>query len=185
MRLDGDQTRPAFRTVSPLGTVPVLVDGTGSKRLVIPESYAALVWLGERHERLLPRIPAARARTLMWLAAAATVVDPPIRRAYDEAFFTTRPARPVLSRAFDEIRDALDRVDRAVARQRQPFLAGASPTIADAGMVPSLWLLADLIDDYPRRLPRKRWPALHAWYDRTRARPDVAAVLAAGDAWEE
>jgi glutathione S-transferase len=172
--LDGDEKKKRSLELTPFGTIPVLVDG----RVVIGQSYAAIQWIGEKKPALLGT-GANRALVLSWIAASATEIDPPIRRAYDVAFFAGRKGK-VLEEALDDVRDALDRVEKARARTR--FVAGDRPTIADAAIFPAFWLLQDLADDFARRLPRRRWPRWHAWYQRMLAHPAVAQVIAETEA---
>jgi glutathione S-transferase len=173
LQLDGDQRRPAFRKLSPFATVPVLVDG----RATLAQSYAALSWIGDRCPRLVGRGP-ARARVLTWLAVAATELDPPIRRAYDLAFFEPR-GRAARDAALDDVRAMLTRLEAAHGRAR--WAAGPTPTLADAALFPSFWLLDDLVEDFGAKLPRRRWPRWDDWYRRFRARPEVARVIAEAD----
>jgi glutathione S-transferase len=179
MTLEGDQDRPAFRALSPLGTVPVLVDGSTA----VPESYAALLWIGGKRPSLLPRTGARRARVLFWLAAAATELDPAVKRAYAEAYFT-RPRDPKrITAAVRQLAATLDRIEKArAAAPSTRFVAGAAPTIADAAIFPAFWLVRDLAEEAPRVLRMERWPSWQAWYARMTARPEVARVLAEADA---
>ena len=58
-----EQREPAFLAVNPAGRVPVLVDGD----LMLSESHAILVYLGETTGRLWPATAAGRAAALQWL----------------------------------------------------------------------------------------------------------------------
>jgi glutathione S-transferase len=179
MSLEGDQKRPAFRALSPLGTVPVLVDG----RTAVPESYAALLWIAGKRPALLPRAGASRARVLFWLAASATEVDPAVSRAYAEAYFTRPRDDRRVAAAVRTIVGVLDRIERARASGgARRYVAASSPTVADAAIFPALWLLRDLAAEAPRVLRFDRWPSWNAWYETMIARPDVAGVLADADA---
>jgi glutathione S-transferase len=172
LTLDGDQRRPAFRALTPFGSVPVLVDG----KAVLAQSYAALSWIGECYPQLLGKGP-MRARVLSWMAAAATELDPPLRRAYDLAYFQKGGRRHV-DGALVELRDVLVRLEAARAGDHQPWVAGKTLTLADVALLPSFWLLADLVDDFGPKLPQRRWPWWTRWYARLRARPEIARVLA-------
>jgi glutathione S-transferase len=174
--LDGDQRRPTFRALTPFGTVPVLTDG----KAVLAQSYAALLWIGERRPPLLGR-GATRARVLTWIAAAATELDPPVRRAYDLAYFE-KGGRRHLDGALSALRDVLVQLEATRAHDDAPWVAGKSVTLADVALLPSFWLLADLVDDFAVKLPPRRWPWWTSWYARLRARPEIARVLAEADA---
>jgi glutathione S-transferase len=68
----GDQDKPEYRALQPFGQVPVLEEDG----LVLFESGAIVLYIGERSETLLPREPEARARAAQWLVAALNSVDP-------------------------------------------------------------------------------------------------------------
>jgi glutathione S-transferase len=68
----GDQDKPAYRALQPFGQVPVLEEDG----LVLFESGAIVLHIGERSEALLPKEPGARARAVQWLVAALNSVEP-------------------------------------------------------------------------------------------------------------
>lgn len=68
----GEQDTPAYRALQPFGQVPILDD----EGLVIFESGAILLHIGERSETLLPADPAARIRAIQWVFAALNSVEP-------------------------------------------------------------------------------------------------------------
>ncbi len=68
----GDQDKPEYRALQPFGQVPVLEEDG----LVLFESGAIVLYIGERSATLLPREPGARARAVQWLVAALNSIDP-------------------------------------------------------------------------------------------------------------
>src|ERR1043166_9663212 len=62
----GDQDKQDYRALQPFGQVPILEDDG----LVLFESGAIVLHIGERSDSLLPRDPDARARATQWLVAA-------------------------------------------------------------------------------------------------------------------
>ena len=68
----GDQDKPDYRALQPFGQVPILEEDG----LVLFESGAIVLYLGERSETLLPREPDARARATQWLVAALNSIEP-------------------------------------------------------------------------------------------------------------
>src|ERR1041384_744616 len=68
----GDQDKSDYRTLQPFGQVPILEE-TG---LVLFETGAIVLHIGERCEALLPKDPAARSRATQWLIAALNSVEP-------------------------------------------------------------------------------------------------------------
>jgi glutathione S-transferase len=68
----GEQRTPQFLALNPAGRTPVLEDGD----LVLPESQAILVYLGEKTGRLWPATAAGRAQALRWLFYLAQHIMP-------------------------------------------------------------------------------------------------------------
>src|SRR6185437_7410147 len=68
----GDQDKADYRALQPFGQVPILQQDD----LVLFESGAIVLYIGERCEALLPREPGARARATQWLLAALNSIEP-------------------------------------------------------------------------------------------------------------
>lgn len=68
----GDQDKPEYRTLQPFGQVPILEEDG----LVLFESGAIVLYIGERSEALLPKNSGARARAMQWLIAALNSIEP-------------------------------------------------------------------------------------------------------------
>lgn len=65
---------PAHRAVQPFGQIPTYEDGS----VALFESAAIVLYLAERHGRLLPDDGAGRARVIAWMFAAGDTVKAPI-----------------------------------------------------------------------------------------------------------
>jgi glutathione S-transferase len=68
----GDQDKQDYRALQPFGQVPVFEEDG----LVLFESGAIVLYIGERSETLLPKDAGARARATQWLVAALNSVEP-------------------------------------------------------------------------------------------------------------
>ena len=68
----GDQDTPEYRALQPFGQVPMLEEDG----LVLFESGAIVLHIGERSEVLLPKDAGARARATQWLIAALNSIEP-------------------------------------------------------------------------------------------------------------
>lgn len=68
----GDQDKPAYRALQPFGQVPILEEDG----LVLFESGAIVLHIGERSEALLPKDAGARGRATQWLIAALNSIEP-------------------------------------------------------------------------------------------------------------
>jgi len=81
----GDQDKPEYRALQPFGQVPILEEDG----LVLFESGAIVLHLGERSESLLPQEPAARAHAIQWLVAALNSIEPFVMNVVLIDFFYT------------------------------------------------------------------------------------------------
>lgn len=70
----GDQDKADYRALQPFGQVPIFEENG----LVLFESGAIVLHVGERSELLLPQEPAARANAVQWLVAALNSVEPAV-----------------------------------------------------------------------------------------------------------
>jgi glutathione S-transferase len=68
----GDQDKPEYRALQPFGQVPIFEEDG----LVLFESGAIVLHIGERSDTLLPQDPGARARAVQWLIAALNSIEP-------------------------------------------------------------------------------------------------------------
>ena len=68
----GDQDKPEYRALQPFGQVPILEEDG----LVLFESGAIVLYIGERSETLLPSEVGARCRAMQWLIAALNSIEP-------------------------------------------------------------------------------------------------------------
>jgi glutathione S-transferase len=68
----GEQDQPQYRALQPFGQVPIFEENG----LVLFESGAIVLHIGERSEALLPRDSGARARAIQWLLAALNSIEP-------------------------------------------------------------------------------------------------------------
>ncbi|AOK61219.1 glutathione S-transferase family protein [Burkholderia ubonensis] len=159
----GEQRRPAFLALNPFGQVPVIDDGG----VVLSDSNAILVYLAKRYgdAHWLPDDPAGAAAVQRWLSLAAgpiaagpgaarlvTVFGAPLDHAQ---------AKRVAVRLFDVI-------DAEFAKQ--PFAAGARPTIADIAAYTYIAHAPEggvSLDPYPH---------LRAWLARVEALPGFVGM---------
>src|SRR6202790_4238097 len=72
--LFSEMKEAAHRALHPFGQIPTYEEGD----LVLFESGAIVLHIGERHAGLLPGDPNARARAITWMFAALSTIEPPI-----------------------------------------------------------------------------------------------------------
>ena len=161
------QATPGYRVKQPFGQVPVIEEDG----LVLFESGAIVLHIGERSEALLPREPAARARAVGWVFAALNSIEPQVSQLAEiDLFHADKPwageARPVVEAA---VRKRLGELAAWIGERtwlEDRFTAG------DLMMASVLRILrhTDLV---------AAEPVLHAYLGRCEARPAFRKALAA------
>jgi glutathione S-transferase len=68
----GEQDKPDYRALQPFGQVPIFEEDG----LVLFETGAIVLHIGERSESLLPRDKSARAKAQQWVVAALNSIEP-------------------------------------------------------------------------------------------------------------
>jgi glutathione S-transferase len=175
----------AFRAFSPSGRVPCLVDGD----VVVWDSLAITEYLAERHARVWPADPVARA----FARSAAAEMHSGFQALRGECSMSVgvrvRLHRPSSALAADVARlEAL--WGEGLARFGGPWLAGAAFTAADAFFAPVAFrvqthglALGPVAAGYVARL--LALPAMQEWYaagiaETARDRPHDAEIAAVG-----
>ena len=164
----GDQDQPQYRALQPFGQVPIFEEDG----LVLFESGAIVLHIGERSEALLPKDSAARARATQWLIAALNSIEPFVMNVAAIDLFYANEEWAKLRRpgavAFVERR--LAALSRALGEK--PFLDGERFTAGDLMMTTVLRILAhtDIVSREPR---------LTAYLDRCTARAAFKRALEA------
>jgi glutathione S-transferase len=164
----GDQDKPEYRALQPFGQVPVLEEDG----LVLFESGAIVLHIGERSETLLPRDPRARARAVQWLIAALNSIDPSVGNvAAIDLFYRDEPwAKLRRAGAVEFLQRRLSALSRSLGDK--PFLDGERFTAGDLMMTCTLRTLnyTDIIAGHQ---------TLAAYVERCTARPAFKRALEA------
>jgi glutathione S-transferase len=172
---------PAYLALNPNGLIPVLVDSDSRSAdgapLVLYETAAICTHLADVHAAagLLPPFGTReRANAYKWVAWLANTLQTalvlyfyPERWADDAA-----GAAAVRTRAEAKVGTLLDQLDAEFARHGQPWLLGASYSVAD----PYALVLCRWTRGFAR--PARSLPHLWPWLERMRARPAVQRALA-------
>jgi glutathione S-transferase len=163
----GEQNSPEHRAVQPFGQVPVYEEDG----LVLFESGAIVMHIGERCSTLLPVDPAQRARARTWVVAALNSIEPHIQSltSIDLFFANEEWARLRRPSAEKMVQTRLDQL--AAALGTRDYLEGEF-TAGDLVMTTVLRLLrhTDLVGNMP---------VLAAYQARCEARPAFQRALAA------
>ncbi|WP_036013291.1 glutathione S-transferase family protein [Bradyrhizobium yuanmingense] len=138
--------QPAHRALHPFGQIPTYEDGD----LTLFESGAIVLHIAERHDGLLPKDANARSRTIAWMFAALSTVEPPIVELgmamlfeRDRSWYAER-----LPSLQERVRTRLGELPRHISNA--DWLDGAF-SAADLMMVTVLRRLntSGLLDEYP------------------------------------
>jgi glutathione S-transferase len=133
----GDQDRPEYRALQPFGQVPILEDDG----LVLFESGAIVLHVGERSQILLPKEPAPRARAIQWLVAALNSIEPFVMNVASIDLFYPNEEWAKLRRpgAVEFVQRRLSALSRTLGDK--PFLDGDRFTAGDLMMATVLRIL--------------------------------------------
>jgi len=159
----GDQDKPDYRALQPFGQVPILEE----EGLVIFETGAIVMYIGERSDVLLPRDARARARAIQWLVAALNSVEPHVMNVVliDILYADQEWAKLRRPSAVEFAQRRLRGLANALGDK--PYLDGERFTAGDLIMSSVLRIMPALIPD----------PRLAAYLERCTARPAFQRAL--------
>jgi glutathione S-transferase len=162
----GDQDSPDYRALQPFGQVPILEEDG----LVLFETGAIVLHVGQRSEALLPKEPAARARATQWLIAALNSIEPFIMEVARIDIFHADQEWAKLRRpgAVAFVQRRLAGLSKALGDK--PYLDGSRFTAGDLMMATVLRILnhTDIVTSDKR---------LAAYVERCTARPAFKRAL--------
>lgn len=164
----GDQDKPEYRALQPFGQVPILEEDG----LVLFESGAIVLHIGERSQTLLPKDAGARARAIQWLVAALNSVEPFVMNvALIDVFYANEQwAKLRRPGAVEFVQRRLSALSKSLGDK--PFLDGEQFTAGDLMMSTVLRILKNT--DIVSRDAR-----LAAYLERCTARPAFKRALEA------
>jgi glutathione S-transferase len=154
----------AFLARNPFGQVPVIEDGD----VTLGDSNSILVYLAKRYDatgRWLPEDPVGAARVQRWFSVAAGELynGPTAARGY--ALFRKKPVP-------DDVVATANRLFVLLEQHlsKQPFLAAATPTLADIAIYSYTALCSE------GRLSLEPYPEVRSWLARIEALPGFVPV---------
>ncbi len=162
----GDQDKPDYRALQPFGQVPILEEDG----LVLFESGAIVLHVGEGCEALLPGDAGARARAVQWLIAALNSIEPYVMNvASIDLFYANEEwAKQRRPGAVEFVRKRFAALSKSLGDK--PYLDGGRFTAGDLMMTTVLRILhhTDLVTSDKR---------LAAYVERCTARPAFKRAL--------
>jgi glutathione S-transferase len=162
----GEGDTPEYRTLQPFGQVPIFMEDD----LVLFESGAIVLHIGERSEVLLPKDPKARARATQWVIAALNSIEPSVLNVAAIDLFYADQEWAKLRRPSAEafVRHRLASLSKALGDK--PYLDGDRFTAGDLMMSAVLRILhyTDIVTTDQRLAP---------YVERCTARPAFRRAL--------
>ena len=142
----GDQDKHDYRALQPFGQVPVFEEDG----LVLFESGAIVLHIGERSEALLPKDERGRAKAQQWAVAALNSVEPfVINVALIDLFYAGEEwAKLCRPSAVEFMRKRLDALSKNLGDKK--FLDGDNFTAGDLMMSAVLRILPEIAERDPR-----------------------------------
>ena len=168
----GEQKTPEHLARNPNGKVPVIVDhdGPGGRPITVVESGAILVYLAEKHGRLIPADPAARVACFEWLMFQAAGLGPMFGQAGYFLKLAPEKVPAAIERFHTEARRNMRVLDGRLAEAE--WLAGDAYSIADIATYGWIWRRAFAEVDFSEA------PHVERWFAAMSARPAVARAIA-------
>jgi len=171
----GEQFKPEFLAITPNHRIPAIVDsdGPGGKPITLFESAAILIYLAEKHGKLIPADPVARYKCLEWTMFQMGGVGPMFGQNGQFSNYAPEKIPYAIERYGNEVKRLHNVLDKRLAQTE--WLAGDEYSIADIITYP--WL----------RFPERRgidfndYPNVKRWFAAVDSRPAVqrgVAVLA-------
>ncbi len=125
----GDNFKPAFLAMNPVGRLPLIVDEDGASSATIYGTAAILLYLAEKTQRFLPTSLTGRAAVYEWLGIICSDIGP----AYTGQFVFNIMAKEKIPYAIDFYNRLCQRMVQTMELRlaKSKYLAGEEYSIAD------------------------------------------------------
>lgn len=173
---EGDHLTAAFGRINPNHKLPAIVDhdpADGGGPFAVFESGAVLQYLAEKTGRFLAPSGRARSRAIQWLTWQMAGLGPMGGQASHFLRYAPAGQDYATARYTRELERLLQVLEGRLSEA--PYLAGDEYTIADMAVWPGR------ASSFVMGLGLEAYPAMLAWFERVRARPAVARVMARDD----
>ncbi len=178
-RASGALDSAAYRSLQPLGKIPVLETPDGP----IFETAAILLYLSEKHGKLAPAQGSPdRAAFLKWFIFVTNEVHPTVMQIfYPERTAGPEAAAAVTLTATAHLREDLTLLEQMVAREKPAWLSPAEPSILGYFVATLIRWISTLEPGHPARWSASDFPALCPVFAALEKRPAALAAAAADD----
>ena len=164
-----EQFKPEFKKISPFSKIPVIIDH--KKKISIFESGAILMYLAEKHGKLIPTDKTRRYEVIQWLMFQMGGVGPNLGQTHHFRRAAPEKVPYAIERFTNETRRLWGVMDKRL--DDRDWLAADEFSIADIAVFP--WAMRHewqgiSLDEFPN---------MKRWYETIEARPGVKRGLAA------
>ena len=167
----GEQKKPEYLALNPMGQIPVIVDneGPGGKPITLSQSSAIMMYCAEKAGKFIPKDPAKRAAMLEAYMSASTDITP----GFGSVNACVRAKEPHVA-AGEMFKDRLKGYfkvwDNFLAKRK--YAAGDEFTIADLSLYAGYWRTKGAFPELLAGLSN-----LERWGSEIGARPGVQRAL--------
>lgn len=172
----GEQYHESFLAIAPNNRIPAIIDDAplqGGEPVALMESGAILLYLAEKHGKLIPADAAGRASVVQWLMWQMSGLGPMLGQHGHFLLYASEKVPYALDRYRTEARRLYGVLDGQLGRTGR-FLAGEAYSIADIACFP--WVMTHK----KQQFDLDEFPNVRRWFAEVRARPAVQRGLAAG-----
>lgn len=169
----GDQFKPQFLAISPNNKIPAIVDKKpidGGAPISLFESGAILLYLAEKHDKLLSKILRERVATLQWLFWQVAGFGPMLGQNHYFTHYAPQPVPYAIERYQQETKRLYGVLNTQL--ENSTYLAGDQYSIADIATYP--WV----VSHERQRIDLVDFPAVHNWFERVKSRPATLRAYA-------
>lgn len=172
-----EQFTDEFRALNPNSKVPAIVDRSDpdADAVTVFESGAILMYLAERHDRLLPRGLRERTTVVQWLMLQMSSIGPMFGQSNHFRLSAPPGNDYAVARYITEVKRLYEVLETRLLRS--DWLGGAEYSIADVATWPWAALYAK-----PNGVALDGLPGVMRWVEAIKARP---ATQRAMDTWKE
>jgi GST-like protein len=166
-----DQRKPDFLKVNAMGTIPLIIDGTGpgGEPVRMTQSGAIVLYCAEKSGELIPHDPRRRIQAFEWFMHAVTDVGPASSAMFQ---LSLAPENSAANNGHFEQRFLKHCANVDTQLEGQDFLAGEL-SIADVALYPVIAVRSALIDE------TAGLANLKGWRQRIAARAQTISAMAA------
>ncbi|MGE0518274.1 MAG: glutathione S-transferase family protein [Candidatus Binatia bacterium] len=170
----GGLSSAEYKQINPLGKIPALVLDDGQ---LIAESELINEYLEDKYPEkpLLPRDAEGRARVRAFTRYHDLYLEPPLRATFPK-LFGQQLDESFIREKLVEFGRRLDQLETMLA-PNGPWATGEMFTLADAALIPTLFLASGVLPQFGAKGPLEGRPRLTALWERAQTRPSTKKVL--------